>query len=62
MGIPAVDRGAGRQFGEKNAAMAAFGGEVVTAGKDFDDSRRGRRRRSSASAAIISCRPFTATW
>ena len=24
---------------EKNAAMAAFGGEVVTAGKDFDDSR-----------------------
>jgi threonine dehydratase len=25
--------------GEKNAAMAAFGGEVVTAGKDFDESR-----------------------
>ena len=25
---------------EKNAAMAAFGGEVVTAGKDFDDSRQ----------------------
>jgi threonine dehydratase len=24
---------------EKNAAMAAFGGELVTAGKDFDDSR-----------------------
>lgn len=24
---------------EKNAAMAAFGGEVVTAGKDFDESR-----------------------
>jgi len=24
---------------EKNAAMAAFGAEVVTAGKDFDDSR-----------------------
>ncbi len=24
---------------EKNAAMAAFGGEVITAGKDFDDSR-----------------------
>ena len=24
---------------EKNAAMVAFGGEVVTAGKDFDDSR-----------------------
>jgi threonine dehydratase len=25
---------------EKNAAMAAFGGEVVTAGKDFDESRQ----------------------
>jgi threonine dehydratase len=25
---------------EKNAAMAAFGGEVVTAGRDFDDSRQ----------------------
>jgi threonine dehydratase len=25
--------------GEKNAAMAAFGGEVVTAGRDFDESR-----------------------
>jgi threonine dehydratase len=24
---------------EKNAAMAAFGAEVITAGKDFDDSR-----------------------
>jgi threonine dehydratase len=24
---------------EKNAAMAAFGGQLVTAGKDFDDSR-----------------------
>ena len=24
---------------EKNAAMAAFGGELVTAGKDFDESR-----------------------
>ena len=24
---------------EKNAAMAAFGGEVVTGGKDFDESR-----------------------
>ena len=24
---------------EKNAAMEAFGGEVITAGKDFDDSR-----------------------
>ena len=33
------DRGAGGQFSEKNAAMAAFGGEVVTAGKDFDESR-----------------------
>ncbi len=25
---------------EKNAAMAAFGGEVIIAGKDFDESRR----------------------
>ncbi|MGA8080131.1 MAG: threonine dehydratase, partial [Xanthobacteraceae bacterium] len=25
--------------GEKNAAMAAFGAELITAGKDFDDSR-----------------------
>jgi threonine dehydratase len=24
---------------EKNAAMAAFGGEIITAGKDFDESR-----------------------
>jgi threonine dehydratase len=38
-GIPAViviPQGNSR---EKNAAMAAFGGELVTAGKDFDESR-----------------------
>ena len=46
---------------EKNAAMAAFGAEVVTAGKDFDESRLAAEA-IERSAAIITCRPFTATW
>ncbi|HEX4408662.1 MAG TPA: threonine dehydratase [Xanthobacteraceae bacterium] len=38
-GIPAVIVVPEGNSAEKNAAMAAFGGEVVTAGKDFDESR-----------------------
>jgi threonine dehydratase len=38
-GIPAVIVIPKGNSKEKNAAMAAFGGELVTAGKDFDESR-----------------------
>ncbi|MGB7019431.1 MAG: threonine dehydratase, partial [Xanthobacteraceae bacterium] len=38
-GIPAVIVVPQGNSSEKNAAMAAFGGEVVTGGKDFDESR-----------------------
>jgi threonine dehydratase len=38
-GIPAVIVVPEGNSSEKNAAMAAFGGELVTAGKDFDESR-----------------------
>src|SRR5580698_2204218 len=38
-GIPAVIVVPEGNSPEKNAAMAAFGGELVTAGKDFDESR-----------------------
>lgn len=38
-GIPAVIVSPEGNSSEKNAAMQAFGGEVVTAGKDFDESR-----------------------
>jgi len=38
-GIPSLIVVPEGNSGEKNAAMAAFGGEVVTAGKDFDESR-----------------------
>lgn len=38
-GIPAVIVVPAGNSSEKNAAMAAFGAEVVTAGKDFDESR-----------------------
>src|SRR5580658_5591631 len=38
-GIPAVIVVPEGNSSEKNAAMAAFGGEVVTGGKDFDESR-----------------------
>ncbi len=38
-GVPAVIVVPERNSSEKNAAMEAFGGELVTAGKDFDESR-----------------------
>ncbi len=38
-GIPAVIVVPEGNSSEKNAAMAAFGGEIVTGGKDFDESR-----------------------
>ncbi len=38
-GIPAVIVVPEGNSSEKNAAMEAFGGELVTAGKDFDESR-----------------------
>lgn len=38
-GIPSVIVVPEGNSREKNAAMAAFGGELVTAGKDFDESR-----------------------
>ena len=38
-GIPVVIVVPEGNSAEKNAAMAAFGGEVVTGGKDFDESR-----------------------
>src|ERR1700691_3179167 len=38
-GIPAVIVVPEGNSTEKNAAMAAFGGELVTGGKDFDESR-----------------------
>ena len=38
-GVPAIIVVPEGNSTEKNAAMAAFGGEVVTAGKDFDESR-----------------------
>jgi len=38
-GVPAVIVVPEGNSAEKNAAMAAFGGQLVTAGKDFDDSR-----------------------
>jgi threonine dehydratase len=38
-GIPAVIVVPEGNSPEKNAAMAAFGGELVTSGKDFDESR-----------------------
>jgi threonine dehydratase len=38
-GIPAVIVVPEGNSAEKNAAMEAFGGELVTAGKDFDESR-----------------------
>jgi threonine dehydratase len=38
-GIPAIIVVPERNSSEKNAAMEAFGGELVTAGKDFDESR-----------------------
>jgi threonine dehydratase len=38
-GVPAVLVVPEGNSTEKNAAMAAFGGELVTAGKDFDESR-----------------------
>ena len=38
-GIPAVIVVPEGNSSEKNAAMAAFGGEVVTGGKDFDEAR-----------------------
>jgi threonine dehydratase len=44
---------------EKNAAMEAFGAELVTAGKDFDESRD-IPRKSRSSAAITTYRRFTA--
>ena len=44
---------------EKNAAMRAFGAELIVHGRDFDEA--GRMRRSSPrSAAITSCRRFDA--
>ncbi|MGN6569903.1 MAG: threonine dehydratase [Pseudolabrys sp.] len=39
LGRPAVIVVPAGQSAEKNAAMEAFGGELVTAGKDFDESR-----------------------
>ena len=38
-GVPAIIVVPEGNSTEKNAAMAAFGGELVTAGKDFDESR-----------------------
>ncbi len=38
-GIPAIIVVPEGNSGEKNAAMAAFGGQLVTAGKDYDESR-----------------------
>jgi threonine dehydratase len=38
-GLPAVIVVPEGNSPEKNAAMAAFGGELITAGKDFDESR-----------------------
>jgi len=38
-GIPAMIVVPEGNSSEKNAAMAAFGGEIVTGGKDFDESR-----------------------
>jgi threonine dehydratase len=38
-GVPAVIVVPEGNSAEKNAAIAAFGGQVVTAGKDFDESR-----------------------
>ncbi len=38
-GIPALIVVPEGNSSEKNAAMAAFGGEVITAGKDFDEAR-----------------------
>ena len=53
-GIPAVIVVPEGNSSEKNAAMAAFGGEVVTGGKDFDESR-GDRRRDKARARLSLC-------
>jgi threonine dehydratase len=39
LGLPAVIVVPEGNSAEKNAAMEAFGGELVTAGKDFDESR-----------------------
>jgi threonine dehydratase len=39
LGLPAVIVVPEGNSAEKNAAMEAFGGEIVTAGKDFDESR-----------------------
>jgi threonine dehydratase len=38
-GIPALIVVPERNSSEKNAAMAAFGGQLIVAGKDFDESR-----------------------
>src|SRR5580700_4017485 len=38
-GIPAIIVVPEGNSAEKNAAMVAFGGQLVTAGKDFDESR-----------------------
>ena len=47
---------------EKNAAMRAFGAELVEAGHDFDAARETARAGLPASAGWPWCRPSTATW
>ena len=54
-----VPRGNSR---EKNAAMQAFGAELIVAGADFDESRRACGEVRRRSAAITSCPRFTPTW
>ncbi len=61
LGLPAVIVVPEGNSAEKNAAMQAFGGELVTAGRDFDESRVSPSA-FSTSAAITSCRRFTANW